>query len=86
MTDKNHGHSSDVQPRSSSHMFDAITKLFEVDGGVFGLSFNPDRDVWMAAIEWGREAPDSDMVAAAAYGIHEVPAVAVELALKEAGV
>jgi hypothetical protein len=67
-------------------MFDEITKLLEPEGGAFGLSYNSETKEWMAALEWGREAPDSPMAGAAAYGLAESPAVAVETALKDAGV
>jgi hypothetical protein len=66
-------------------MFDAITELLQVDGGSFGLSYSPEREEWVVALEWGREAPDSPMAGAAAYGMDSVAAAAVEQALREAG-
>lgn len=80
-------HASEQRPiRPSGRMLEDVVKLLEPEGGSFGLSYNPEREEWMAAIEWGREVPDSPMVGAAAYGIDAVPAAAVETALREAGV
>lgn len=40
---------------------------------------------WSAALEWGREAPDSPMVGAAAYGLGDTVEDALRAALDEAG-
>lgn len=84
-----HGHSSDIKARPSANMMDDITKLLQQGGGRFGLSFNNDpvtEEPWLAALEWGQEAPDSDMYGGAAYGLDEIPALAVEKCLREAGI
>lgn len=51
--------------------------------GTIGLHWNPDREDWMFAAEWGSEAPDSPMVGAAAYGNDDDVTVCVEQALKD---
>lgn len=71
--------------RPSAEALEAIVKLLKEEGGAFGLVYGPESDTWTAALEWGREAPDSPLAAAAAYGVDEVPALAVEMALRDAG-
>lgn len=51
--------------------------------GVFVLNYG--RLGWTAGIEWGKEAPDSPMCAAAAYGVGDTAAEAVAAALGDAG-
>jgi hypothetical protein len=43
------------------------------------------RPTWSVGVHWGREAPDSPMVWAAAYGIGDTLTEAVEQAAEECG-
>lgn len=72
--------------RPSGKMFDDISVFLGKEGGSFALSYSKKRNEWMAALEFGQEAPDSPMVGGAAYAVHEVPAVAVEMCLRKAGI
>jgi hypothetical protein len=63
-----------AQAQQDAPVVDALMKireLLEKQGGGFGISCmkreEADNDTWVASLEWGKEAPDSDMVAAAAY-------------------
>lgn len=58
------------------------SKLAE-DEGTFALGFH--RGKWTTAIEWGKEAEDSPMVGAAAYGMGETAQEATLAAMREAG-
>lgn len=73
--------------RSSSDMFEMISRTLSEDGGAFGLSYHEKQPEgrWVAALEWGHEAPDSPMAGAAAYGVGSSAAEAVELMLRDAG-
>lgn len=75
-----------IKTRPSAKMFEDISVFLTREGGAFGMGYNPDEGEWVVRLEWGREAVDSDMVGAAAYQVHPVPAIAVELCLKEAGI
>lgn len=44
-----------------------------------------DGEKWSVALVWGREAKDSPMAGAAAYGLGDTLAEALDVALKEAG-
>jgi hypothetical protein len=57
-------------------------KLAEQEG-TFALGFHGGK--WSVAIEWGKEAEDSPMVGAAAYGMGDTAQDAVFGALKETG-
>lgn len=46
---------------------EGIVKTIGEEGGRFTIVYDTERG-WIAAMEWGREAPDSPMAAAAAYG------------------
>lgn len=61
----------------------AIAERLATEGGVFALGYH--RQQWMVAIEWGSEAEDSPMCAAAAYGVGTTAAEAVTAALTDAG-
>jgi hypothetical protein len=59
--------------------------------GYVGVSISHSDDPregrdWVVGIEMGREAPDSDMVGGAAYGVAGKLTDALEQALSEAGV
>ena len=61
-----------------------IAEKIAADGeGVVALSYY--KGVWMVAIEWGREAPDSPMRSAAAYGQAPTVEAALADAMAEAG-
>lgn len=62
----------------------AVAVLLAGHGGRFGLSVHDD-GVWAAGIEWGKEAEDSPMAGAAAYGIGATAQEAVMAVLREAG-
>lgn len=49
----------------------------------FGLHTRGEHHGWVAALEWGSEAPDSPMVGAASYGTGDTAAEAVKEILKE---
>lgn len=76
--------------RSSSQALEGIVKTLSEDGGAFGLTYRtgvkPGDAPWMAALEWGREAPDSPMAGAAAYGLGESASEAIDKMLDDAGV
>lgn len=61
----------------------AIADKLAVEEGVFALSIH--RGMWTVAIEWGKEAEDSPMCAAAAYGVGATAEEAVAAALTDAG-
>ncbi|QZE10561.1 hypothetical protein SEA_SCOOBYDOOBYDOO_246 [Mycobacterium phage ScoobyDoobyDoo] len=49
-----------------------IVDFLEREGGAMAVNYNPELegdDKWTAAIHFGKEAEDSDMVGGAAYGI-----------------
>lgn len=71
--------------RSCHDAIEAIGQLLEKEGGRFNLVKMDDSDDWLAALEWGKEAPDSDMVGAAAYQYGENPLQAINRVLDEAG-
>lgn len=76
--------------RSSSQALEGIAKTLSEEGGRFSLMHDDSKKLadgpWMAAMEWGHEAEDSPMYGAAAYGIGESAAQAIDLMLDEAGV
>jgi hypothetical protein len=76
--------------RSSAQVLEGIVKTLSEEGGSFGLTYRfgvkPGDGPWMAALEWGQEAPDSPMAGAAAYGIGESASEACDQMLDEAGV
>jgi hypothetical protein len=75
--------------RSSAQALEGIVKTLSEEGGAFGLRYDPDakpEDRWTAALEWGQEAPDSQMAGAAAYGLGASASEAVDQMLDEAGV
>lgn len=47
-------------------------------GGRVVLAYNPDFGEWVAGAEFGQEAPDSDMVAGAAYGVGQTAQQALD--------
>jgi hypothetical protein len=69
-------------------MIEAVVQRISEEGGAFSLvcSGGVDAEEFTAAMEWGQEAPDSPMAAAAAYGIGSSAAEAIELMLNDAGV
>lgn len=66
---------------------DRIINTLSEDGGRVMISFDPDKkgDTWMVGMEWGREAPDSDMAGAAAYGLRDTLESALSAALEDSG-
>lgn len=60
-----------------------IAKHLASDDGTFTLDHNSGR--WTVGIQWGREAEDSPMVAAAAYGEGATAREAIDAAIREAG-
>lgn len=52
-------------------------------GGRLLISKNED-GTWMVGMEWGKEAPDSPMAGAAAYGLENTLYEALESALGDA--
>lgn len=49
-----------------------LVDFIQREGGALAVSYNPDLngdDKWTAALHFGKEAEDSDMVGGAAYGI-----------------
>lgn len=71
--------------RTISEAMTSLTQLLEKEGGHFSLAKNDDGE-WLAALEWGKEAPDSDMAGAAAYQFGTNPYEALNRVLDEAGV
>jgi uncharacterized protein DUF4031 len=61
----------------------SIAERLATEEGTFSLSFHKGQ--WSVAIEWGQEAEDSPMVAAAAYGLGTTAREAIEAAVREAG-
>jgi hypothetical protein len=69
-----------------STLLDVITRNLKQHGGTFAVSYDPAlRQGWTVAVEWGREAPDSPMAGAAAYGVGDNALGAIQAALDEAG-
>lgn len=61
-----------------------ITEQITAAGeGMLALTYHNGQ--WCVAIEWGREAEDSPMVAAAAYGVGATAQEAIKAAQCEAG-
>lgn len=50
---------------------DDLIKFIERHGGGIGVMFNDGNHEWTVAVEFGREAADSDMAGGASYGIGE---------------
>lgn len=59
-----------------------VLRVIREHGGLFAISH--DDAVWYASLEWGHEAKDSPMVAAAAYATGATEEEAVAALLKEA--
>jgi hypothetical protein len=59
-----------------------INGLERAGCGTFALTFHPSGH-WVAAVEFGKEAEDSDMVGAASYGADVNPWVAIRQVLDE---
>lgn len=55
----------------------AVRTLVE-QGGRVVLAYDLDQGEWVAGVEFGREAPDSDMVAGAAYGVGQTAQQALD--------
>ncbi len=68
-------------------LIDGIAQVLD-DGGSFGITHDVERagQPWSAGIHAGREAPDSDMSAAAGYGMGGTAADAVIGALADFGI
>jgi len=47
------------------------------EGGRFAIAYDAE-DGWVAALEWGREASDSPLAAAAAYGVGDTAEQAMD--------
>jgi hypothetical protein len=54
-------------------------------GGRVLISYDDEDHVWMIGMEWGREAPDSNMAGAAAYGLQDKFEDALNQVVGEAG-
>lgn len=69
--------------------FFAIREVLEKLDGGFGISAHkksPEGDpIWVASLEWGHEAPDSPMAAAAAYSQADTFNDCIVQLAKEAG-
>jgi hypothetical protein len=65
---------------------EAIAAFCHREDGIFSLALNARADVgkWSASLAWGREAPDSPMVAAQAIGMGDTPAEAIAQIVEEA--
>lgn len=77
--------------RTETQAFEAALKLLSEEGGRVAITCDPDNEgegyeKWMVAMEWGREAPDSPMVAAASYHFGTTALEALNKVLDEAGV
>lgn len=59
-----------------------IAGLRQAGGGGFSLALHDDGQ-WMAATEFGREAPDSPMAGGASYGMGPTAHAAVDMVLAE---
>lgn len=70
-------------------LIDGIAQVLEA-GGSFGVTHDPERSdpasPWSAGIHARREAPDSDMCAAAGYGLGSTAAEAITGALADFGI
>jgi hypothetical protein len=62
-----------------------IAQKLKKEGGCFTLGYDPDRSEWTTAMEWGKEASDSPMAGAAAYGVSPDLSTAVGHVVREAG-
>ena len=54
-------------------------------GGRFALGYTEYDGKWASAIEWGKEDEESSFPAAAAYGVGDTPAEAIQAAVADAG-
>ena len=61
-----------------------LRKHLDATGGAVVISSSRQGD-YLAASEWGQEAPDSPMAGAAAYGMGATPCRALDDMLHEAG-
>ncbi len=62
----------------------AIINHLQDQGGAFVIMFDPERADWTCSMEWGREADDSPMAAAAAYSVDITPEDAIQKLVDEA--
>lgn len=62
-----------------------LTRLMREEGGSLGLSYTIG-GYWVAGFEWGQEAPNSPMAAAASYGMGDSAEVALQHVLEEIGI
>lgn len=73
----------------AGRMMEIIAATLAEEGGRFMLAkMDGPKSVsepWTAGMEWGREAEDSDMVGAAAYGVGSSPSEAITRMLQDAG-
>lgn len=75
-----------MAPLGSAQALEKIVLTIDEAGGRFSLVVNKDADPpYMAAMEWGEEAPDSPMYAAAAYGGGDNASEAISSMLMDAG-
>jgi hypothetical protein len=70
-------------------MLELITQTIDKEGGRFMIAKMDEggnvTEPWTAGLEWGREAEDSDMMGAAAYGVGRTPAESITRMLQDAG-
>ena len=68
----------------SDQLGQIISGIQAAGEGSFHISLS-ENGKWVTAVVYGREAPDSDMAAAASYGLSENPRIAVRQVLDETG-
>jgi hypothetical protein len=60
-------------------------KTIAEEGGRLMISYEEEKGVWITGMEWGKEAEDSDMAGAAAYGLQDTLESSLGALVEDAG-